>query len=98
VATDKGVVIGCVVLVPLEATKAQLTQMAVAQELQGKGIGKLLVGELLRFCKTRNILEVICHARENAIPFYAGLGFEIYGDPFEEVGIPHRNMRISLSK
>lgn len=96
VALDKGNVVGCVVLVPIEARKFQLIQMAVEQELQGKGIGTSLVGALLHFCKTQGATEVICHARENAVPFYAGLGFELYGKAFEEVGIPHRNMRISF--
>lgn len=97
VATDSGKVIGCVLLVPLGNHKAQLIQMAVAEKLQGKGIGKLLVGELLRFGKTQDIREVICHARQNAIPFYARLGFELYGEPFNEVGIPHRNMRVLIN-
>jgi predicted N-acetyltransferase YhbS len=44
-------VIGCVVLNPLnpEKTKTQLMQMAVETNQQRKGIGKLLVEELLSF-------------------------------------------------
>lgn len=98
VAVDDNQVIGCVVLVPLdeEKTKAQLIQMAVDVALQGKGIGKLLIAELLNFSKQAGINEVTCHSRENAIPFYSKIGFEIYDEPFEEVGILHRHMRIRL--
>lgn len=32
-------------------------------------------------------------AQKTAIGFYQTLGFEEYGEPFEEVGIPHVNMR-----
>jgi predicted GNAT family N-acyltransferase len=63
---------------------------------QRKGIGKLLVKELLSFCNANGIKEVVCHARDNAVPFYLNLGFEIYDKPFMEVGISHSHMRIHL--
>src|SRR5205807_2331200 len=98
VAVEEGAVIGCVVLFPLdgEEQKAQLMQMAVESNLQGKGIGKLLVEHLLNFCKTKNIKEVVCHSRDTAVKFYSNLGFEIYDEPFTEVGIQHSHMRLKL--
>ncbi|OAB28828.1 Acetyltransferase (GNAT) domain-containing protein [Flavobacterium fryxellicola] len=98
VAIESDTVIGCVVLNPLnpEKTKTQLMQMAVETAQQGKGIGKLLVQELLSFCETTGIKEVVCHARENAVPFYLKLGFEIYDEPFMEVGMSHYHMKIRL--
>jgi predicted GNAT family N-acyltransferase len=98
VAVENDSVIGCVVLNPLNAekTKTQLMQMAVETNQQGKGIGKLLVKELLSFCKSNGINEIVCHAREIAVPFYLSLGFEIYDKPFVEVGIPHEHMRIRV--
>jgi predicted GNAT family N-acyltransferase len=100
VAVENENVIGCVVLNPLnpEKTKTQLMQMAVETDQQGKGIGKLLVKELLSFCKSNNIKEVVCHARNNAVPFYLSLGFTIYDDAFVEVGIPHEHMRIRVAE
>jgi predicted GNAT family N-acyltransferase len=98
VAVESDAVIGCVVLNPLnsEKTKTQLMQMAVETNQQRKGIGKLLVKELLSFCNANGIKEVVCHARDNAVPFYLNLGFEIYDKPFMEVGISHSHMRIHL--
>lgn len=98
VAVENDNVIGCVVLVPLnqEQTKTQLMQMAVETNQQGKGIGKLLVNELLAFSKSKGIKEVVCHSRDNAVPFYLNLGFEIYDDPFVEVGIRHYHMKINI--
>jgi predicted GNAT family N-acyltransferase len=98
VAVENDVVIGCVVLVPLDTaqSKTQLMQMAVETNQQGKGIGKLLVNELLSFCKSKTIGEVVCHSRENAVAFYLKSGFEIYDEPFVEVGIKHSHMRINL--
>lgn len=99
-AVENENVIGCVVLNPLnpEKTKTQLMQMAVETDQQGKGIGKLLVKELLSFCKSNGIKEVVCHARNNAVPFYLSLGFTIYDDAFVEVGIPHEHMRIRVAE
>jgi hypothetical protein len=42
-------------------------QMAVETNKQGKGVGNL-VNELLSFCKSNGIKEVVCHP-ENAVPF-----------------------------
>ncbi|QMU30622.1 GNAT family N-acetyltransferase [Adhaeribacter radiodurans] len=100
IAVEKGRVIGCIVLVPLdkEGKKTQLMQMAVESNQQGKGIGKLLVNELLDFCQSKGITEVTCHARETAVQFYLNLGFVIYDESFEEVGIPHQHMKIDLSE
>tara|TARA_R110002126_G_scaffold236514_2_gene380128 strand:- start:9425 stop:9862 length:438 start_codon:yes stop_codon:yes gene_type:complete len=99
VAIENNKLLGCVVLVPAEneETKAQLMQMAIDTGSQGKGIGKLLIIELLAFSKQHGINEVACHSRKYANKFYQKLGFEIYGETFEEVGIPHNHMRIKIS-
>lgn len=95
VALDNDELIGCVVLVPLDdqKQKAQLIQMAVDANRQGQGIGKLLVKDLIDFSKNTGILEIQIHSRSDIIPFYSHLGFEVYGEEFEEVGIKHRHMR-----
>ncbi|HEX8575812.1 MAG TPA: GNAT family N-acetyltransferase [Flavobacterium sp.] len=98
IALENNNVIGCVVLFPLDEQQscAQLMQMAVEDDYQGKGIGKLLVLELLLFCRSQGIKEVVCHSRDTAVPFYLKLGFEIYDNPFIEVGIQHYHMKIVL--
>ncbi len=98
VALQNNKVIGCVVLWPFEGEphKAQLMQMAVDTSLQGKGIGKLLVNELISFCKKNGIREMVCHARENAFEFYHNLNFEKTGEEFTEVGILHYRMKLAV--
>ena len=93
VATDHHNVVGCVVLVPLSAHKAQFIQMAVDKSYQGKGIGRKLIQALVSFSVAEGIRELVCHAREPVVPFYTKLGFQVYGEPFVEVGIVHRYMR-----
>lgn len=96
VAVEKDAVVGCVILVPLADRGAQLKQMAVETGNQSRGIGRMLVEALLTFAKTQRLQEIICHARDTAIPFYLKSGFEIYGEPFLEVSVPHHHMRIPL--
>lgn len=93
IALDKDEVIGCVVLVPLSTNTAQLIQMAVKSSYQGQGVGKQLIDILMEFSTGEGITIIECHARKNSIQFYTKLGFEVYGETFEEVGIPHRYMR-----
>ena len=93
-------VVGCVLLVPDSNTKGQgqLMQMAVDEKRHHQGIGKCLTHALLSFCRTKGITEVYCHARHTAVGFYKKRGFEIYGEPFIEVGIEHYKMLYTMMK
>ncbi|UCE94132.1 MAG: GNAT family N-acetyltransferase [Flavobacteriaceae bacterium] len=98
VAIENSKVIGCVILCPLdpEKSKAQLMQMAVSRDHQGKGIGKMLVNYLLKFASNQGIKEIIIHSRSNVTSFYTQFGFKVAGDEFEEVGIKHHYLSTSL--
>ncbi len=99
VAIEHNKLIACVVFRPLDNMSqktGQLMQMAVDSHLQGKGTGRKLVDELLKFAAKNGFQEVVCHARNNVVGFYEKLGFEVYDQAFEEVGILHRHMKISL--
>ena len=57
---------------------------------------RALVAHLEAELRDRGLREVVLHARDHAIGFYARLGYAPFGEPYEEVGIPHRNMRKTL--
>jgi predicted GNAT family N-acyltransferase len=98
VATEGDRVVACVLLRPLpeEPGAAQLLQMAVETDRQGRGVGAELVRHLVEFARSQGIGEVRCHAREPVVPFYRKLGFAEHGQPFVEAGIRHRHMRLRL--
>lgn len=98
VAIEESSLIGCVLLVPLnpQLNRAQLAQMAVARSWQGKGIGRLLVESLIDFAASKRIEEILIHSRAEVTSFYEQLGFQIYGDEFEEVGIKHHRMILHI--
>jgi predicted GNAT family N-acyltransferase len=41
----------------------------------------------------RGLKRVYMHARGSAVPFYERQGYEIFGEDFIEVGIPHKHMQ-----
>lgn len=74
----------------------KMRQVAVADNLQGKGIGKTLVRYAEAICREKLISKIELHARLTAVPFYLSLGYEKEGSVFEEVGIPHVKMVVHL--
>lgn len=96
VAEEDGQVRGCVLFHPEDARSGRLFQMAVWPELQGKGLGAKLVRALEEELVRRGFAHVHLHARAQVVPFYEKLGYAVYGEPYEEVGIPHRSMQKDL--
>lgn len=96
VALEKGQVVGCVLFHPEGAETGRLFQMAVEPSRQGRHIGQQLVWTLEVELFRRGFRTVTLHAREAATGFYARLGYAVFGEPFTEVGVPHRHMRRTL--
>ena len=84
-------------LVNLSAKQAQIGRMAVLAKFRGKGIGKQILQNLVDLAASQGVLEIILHSQVSAIPFYGKLGFQAQGDVYEEAGIPHRNMMLTLA-
>ncbi len=96
-AMKDGKVIGCVMLQPKNNDTIKLRQMAVAENMQGKNIGRLLVQQGEALVKERGYTHIILHARDIAEGFYKKLGYTTKGDVFTEVGIAHVVMEKRLN-
>jgi predicted GNAT family N-acyltransferase len=70
-----------------------MRQVAVDLEWQKKGVGTMLVAASEKFACQHGYDKIVLHARDLAVPFYLRLGYEVYGEPFTEVGILHSAMR-----
>ncbi len=89
-AEKEGKVIGCVMLYPIaDEEKIKLRQMAVSEEWQGKGIGRMLVEAAEAYAKQQGYSTIILHARTVSEGFYKNLGYYTTSSEFTEVGIPH---------
>ena len=81
--------VACLVLCPLEEGDIRMKQVAVAPDLQRRGIGRALVEYSEAWATAAGYRRMILHAREAAVPFYEKAGYSKRGDQFEEVTIPH---------
>jgi ribosomal protein S18 acetylase RimI-like enzyme len=97
IAYGEAVVCGCVMFHPESSSRGRLLQMAVAAQLQGRGLGRMLVRRLEGELERRGFDEVTLHARAPVVRFYERLGYAVYDEPFCEVGIEHRHMRRRLA-
>jgi len=97
VALEDDQVVGCVLFCPDGQGSGRLFQMAVHPKLQGQGLGRDLVRFLEVALAEQGLSEITMHAREQAVGFYERLGYSCYGQPFTELGVPHRHMRRALS-
>ncbi|MEY4936512.1 MAG: hypothetical protein RIS64_2871 [Bacteroidota bacterium] len=88
---------GILVLTPDGETVLKMRQVAVDTNLQRQSIGKQLVAFSEIFAKSKGFTHIVLHARETAVPFYEKLNYTVFGEPFEEVTIPHRAMEKWLS-
>ena len=88
--------LGCCMLVEEEPQTVRLRQMAVLNDLQGKGIGRALMNFAENIARDRGYKIVRMHARNNSVGFYEKVGYKIKGDQFIEVTIPHFVMEKEL--
>jgi predicted GNAT family N-acyltransferase len=87
-----GAPIGCGRLLP----DGHIGRMAVLAAWRGRGVGAALLTTLVQRARERGDVRVVLNAQTQAMPFYARHGFAPEGPPFEEAGIPHQAMGLTL--
>ncbi len=88
--------LGCCMLVEEKPGTVRLRQMAVLNDLQGKGIGRALMNFAENLARDSGYKILSMHARKNSIGFYEKMGYNIKGDEFVEITIPHYLMEKKL--
>jgi hypothetical protein len=88
--------IACCIISRVSDQEAKIRQVAVEEITQGWGIGTKLMTFAESQAQELGYKSIILHARESVIPWYESIGYQITGDPFIEVGIPHAKMIKSL--
>ena len=95
-AFDEEKMLGCCMLIVVDPSTVRLRQMAVLNNLQGKGIGRALMQFAENIARDRGFKKIIMHARKSAAGFYEKLGYQVCSDEFEEVTLPHYEMEKKL--
>jgi hypothetical protein len=92
IAVADAKVVGVLLLKRISDTKMKMRQFAVDDAFQGQGIGSALVAFAEDFAIENGFSIITLNARMTAVPFYERLGYDVVGDEFVEVGIPHLRM------
>lgn len=75
---------------------AHIGRMAVLAGHRRRGLGGVVLRALIDAAAERGDREVELSAQAYVTAFYARHGFTEVGEPFDEVGIEHRRMRLTL--
>lgn len=95
-AFDDELMLGCCMLVEENPKTVRLRQMAVLNDLQGKGIGRVMMNFAENLARDRGYKILSMHARKNAIGFYEKMGYKVASEEFSEITIPHYVMEKEL--
>ena len=95
-AFEEDQLLGCCMLVRQDNKRVRLRQMAVPNNLQGKGIGHALMTFAENISRDLGYSKIMMHARKTAIGFYQKFGYKVTSGEFEEITIPHHEMEKDL--
>jgi N-acetylglutamate synthase-like GNAT family acetyltransferase len=85
-------ILGCCMLVEKDSDTARLRQMAVLNNLQGKGVGSAILQFAENLARDRGYKKIMMHARKNTAEFFEKCGYKVSGTEFIELTIPHYQM------
>ena len=72
-------------------------RMAVLKEWRNLGFGRAVLKYAVNFCKTQGLESIELSAQKHAVSFYAQEGFVVTSNEYMEAGIPHYDMRLTIS-
>ena len=75
---------------------ARIGRMAVLPGMRGVRVGRQVLDALLAAARERGSTRAVLDAQTSAAAFYARAGFSAVGAPFDEVGIAHIRMEMTL--
>jgi predicted GNAT family N-acyltransferase len=86
----------CCILTKIADDTCKLRQMAVRPKIQGTGLGAAMMNYAEQLAKDAGFKKMVMNARKTAKGFYEKLGYEIKGDEFVEVTLPHFYMQKNI--
>lgn len=92
---DDKILGGCMLIRKPDGT-IRLRQMAVLNNLQGKGVGRALIQFAENIARDLGYKKITMHARKQAVGFFEKLDYRVIGDEFLEITIPHFEMEKAL--
>ena len=78
------------------APAVRLRGMAVDEAVQGRGIGARLLEALVDRARQDGYRVLWANGRDNALGFYQRHGWQVVGEGFEAIGLPHHVVLLDL--
>lgn len=72
-------------------------RVAVVKAYRGQGLGQMIMLEIISYAQKQGLSVLTLSSQVHAISFYEKLGFTVQGNPYDECGIPHIEMTMSLN-
>jgi len=72
-------------------------RVAVLKTDRGRGLGKALMQAIIEYAQEQQLDQLCLSSQVHATSFYQELGFACFGEVYEDCGIPHINMHLTLS-
>lgn len=99
IAVENDKIIGCGRAHFNSDEEAQIRYMAVENQWQGRGVGKMILDELEKRVIQKGAKKIILHARENVVRFYERNGFNVICESHTLFGeIKHLLMEKEVSR
>ena len=76
--------------------QAKIGRMAILKPYRHKGVGRILLDEIIQTCQSHSLDQILLSAQTHAIPFYQKAGFKVVSEPYIDANIPHVDMRFTL--
>lgn len=80
-----------------EGAVGKIGRVCVLKDARGQGVGVALIrAAVALFGGVPGVKKVKLGAQTHAVGFYEALGFQAVGEVYQDAGIPHRDMILSL--
>ncbi|MBT3168876.1 MAG: GNAT family N-acetyltransferase [Candidatus Cloacimonetes bacterium] len=89
---EEHTIIAVLFLTKIDENTIRMRQVAVNENWQNRKVGTQLVKFAESFSKERGFSKMILHSRKIALKFYQRLSYNIIGNEFLEINIPHFKM------
>jgi ElaA protein len=72
-----------------------LGRVALAPDLRGRGLGRILMKRALGLCRDEHPgRRIVLRAQRHLAPFYQSFGFAVTSEPFDDFGVTHVEMML----
>ncbi len=80
----------------IDGAEGKIGRVAILPDCRGTGAGAAMMRAALDELRARGVTTARLGAQTHALRFYEKLGFTAYGPVYDDAGIPHRDMSLTL--